>query len=265
MKRPSGAVASGSVPLRRQRAFGAWTSLGHPSITEIFANMGVDFVGIDLEHSTINQEQAQRLIAAAHASGVACFPRVASHNGEQIKRLLDSGADGIIVPMVSSMAEVKHIVDWCKYPPLGRRPYGVARAHGYGFDFDVYVKTWNSSSTIIIQIESVAGVNAVDDLLSHDAIDGAMIGPYDLAGSLGVPGQLAHPQLMEACMRVIEACLERGKGCGTHLVDPTEEDVRQAFARGYTFVVLGSDVFALWRWTERLHSLISRVRDSAGA
>src|SRR6185436_17860256 len=82
-----------SRPLSRDtRAFGAWTSIGHTSITEIFAASTVDFVGIDLEHSTISLEQARQIIAAAHAGGTACFPRISSHNGEQIKRLLDSGA-----------------------------------------------------------------------------------------------------------------------------------------------------------------------------
>ena len=149
------------MKLTRDKAFGAWTSIGHPSITEIFAASGIDFVGIDLEHSTISLEQAQRIIAAAQAGGAACFPRVASHNGEQIRRLLDSGADGIIVPMVSTTAQVQQIIDWCKYPPVGKRSYGVARAQGYGFDFDQYTKEWNGRSTIVIQIESVEAVEAI--------------------------------------------------------------------------------------------------------
>ena len=120
------------MKLTRENAFGAWTSLGHPSITEIFASSGVDFVGIDLEHSTINLEQAQQIIAAAQANGAACYPRVSSHNPEQIRRLLDSGADGVIVPMVSTADQARRIVEWCKYPPMGKRSFGVARAQGYG-------------------------------------------------------------------------------------------------------------------------------------
>ena len=116
--------------------FGAWTSLYHPSITEIFASTGVDFIGIDIEHSTISLGQTQRIIAAAHAGKTACLPRIASHNGEQIKRVLDSGADGIIVPNVATQAEVERLVEWCKYPPAGKRSYGVARAQGYGLKFD---------------------------------------------------------------------------------------------------------------------------------
>lgn len=246
--------------LNTSPAFGAWTSLGHPSITEIMTASGVDFVGIDLEHSTISLEQSQRIIAAAQAGGVACLPRVASHNGEQIKGLLDAGADGIIVPNVSTPREVEQIVEWCKYPPLGKRSYGVARAQGYGFNFEEYSASWNDRSAIIIQIESISAVEAVEDLLSHDAIDGAMVGPYDLSGSLLIPGQLSDVRVTEACAHVVEACQRRGKACGTHIIEPTQESIQQAFKAGYTFVVLASDVFVLWKWSERMRGILKAIR-----
>lgn len=244
----------------RQRVFGAWTSLGHPSITEMFTGAGVDFVGVDLEHSTISQEQAQRIIAAAQAGGSACLPRVASHNGEQIKRLLDSGADGIIVPNVTTADEVTQLVAWSKYPPLGSRSYGVARAQGYGTAFAEYTATWNSQSVVILQIESIAGVDAVPELLAQDGVDGVMVGPYDLSGSFGIPGQLADARVTAACARVIEACRRHGKACGTQLIEPTAEGVAQAFAQGYTFVVLASDVFILWKWADRMRTLVGALR-----
>ena len=247
-----------------QPVFGAWTSLGHPSITEIFTAAGVDFIGIDLEHSTISQEQAQRIIAAAQAGGAACLPRVASHNGEQIKRLLDSGADGVIVPNVSTRAEVEQCIGWSKYPPIGARSYGVSRAHGYGAGFARYAADWNARSSLIIQIESVAGVAAIDELLRYEAVDGVMIGPYDISGSMGIPGQLDHPRVTEACARVIEACRRRRKACGTQVIEPTADAVTAALAAGYTFVVLASDVFILWKWSERMRGLIAAVRQPRG-
>ena len=241
--------------------FGAWTSLGHPSVTEIFTRAGIDFVGIDLEHSTIGQEGAQQIIAAAQAGAAACLPRVSSHNGEQIRRLLDSGADGIIVPNVSTEAEVARIVEWMKYPPQGKRSYGVGRAQGYGFDFDAYVSRWNESSPLLVQIESIAGVEAVERLVSHPQVDGAMIGPYDISGSLGIPGQLSHPRVQEACGRVAEACRKQGKGCGIQLVEPDEGQVTAALGQGCTFIVLASDVFILWKWAERMKKLGSAFRE----
>jgi 2-dehydro-3-deoxyglucarate aldolase len=244
----------------RQRVFAAWTSLAHPSITEVFSRTGVDFVGIDIEHSTISQEQSQRIIAACQANRTVCLPRVASHNMEMIKRLLDSGADGMIVPMVSTPEEVGQLISWCKYPPLGKRSFGIARAQGYGFDFSDYIKNWNDSSSLIVQIESVQGVETIEKILSYEEIDGAMIGPYDLSGSLAIPGQLDHPLVVEAGKKVIDACAKFGKACGTQIVEPDMRNMEDAFSAGYTFVVLASDIFILWKWAERIKNLIASVK-----
>ena len=244
----------------RERLFGCWTSLGHPSITEIFTRTGADFIGIDLEHSTISQQQAQRIIAASQAGGVPCLPRVSSHNAEQIRRLLDSGADGIIVPNVSRIEEVHRIAEGCFYPPEGKRGYGVARAQGYGFDFDAYTSHWNRRGILLIQIESVQGVEAAEELLAHPAVDGAMVGPYDISGSLGIPGQLDHPAVQKACAQVIQACRKQGKACGTQVVEPTPARVKAALRRGYTFVMLASDVFILWKWGEAMGKLLREIR-----
>ncbi|MBI2870175.1 MAG: 4-hydroxy-2-oxovalerate aldolase [Candidatus Omnitrophica bacterium] len=241
--------------------FGAWTQFGHPSITEIFAASGFDFIGIDMEHSTIALGEAQRIIAAAHAGGAACLPRISSHNGVQASRLLDSGADGIIVPNVQTLDQVREAVSWIKYPPQGMRGFGVARAQGYGFDFDQYVSTWNARAVLVVQIESMRGVEQAEAIVSHESVQGAMIGPYDISGSLGIPGKLSHPRVREACRRVIEACRRCGKACGTQVVDPTDENVREALAEGYRFVILGADVFLLWKWGERMHAIVKTHRD----
>jgi len=248
--------------LNRQNVFAAWTSLCHPSISEIFSRAVVDFVGIDIEHSTISQEQSQRIIAACQAMGTLCLPRIASHNMEMIKRLLDSGADGIIVPMVDTPEQAEKLISWCKFPTRGKRSFGIARAQGYGFDFDDYAKNWNDASSLIVQIESVTGVENIDKILSFDEIDGAMVGPYDLSGSLGIPGQLDHHKVIEASRKVIDACARHNKACGTQIVEPDIENVKNAFSSGYTFVVLSSDVFLLWKWSEKMKHLINILGDT---
>ncbi|MFA5974915.1 MAG: aldolase/citrate lyase family protein [Elusimicrobiota bacterium] len=245
---------------KRERLFGAWTSIGHPSITEIFTRAPFDFIGIDLEHSTISQEQSQRIIAACQARQIPCLPRVSSHNAEQIKRLLDSGADGMIVPMVNTVRQRDDLVRWMKYSPVGQRSFGVARAQGYGFDFDSYTRNWNKRSPFIIQIESIEAVEVIDQLLDCEHVDGVMTGPYDMSGSLGVPGQLDHPKVRAACQKVIEACRRHGLSCGTQIVDPDAANIRRAFAQGFTFLVLSSDVFLLWKWAERMGKLIPGSR-----
>lgn len=246
----------------RERVFGAWISFGHPSIADIFARSGVDFVAIDMEHSTIDQAQAQRIIAACQEQKVPCLPRPVSHGNEMIKPLLDSGADGMIIPMVSTPEELSRVAALCKFPTQGRRSFGLSRAQGYGFDFDEYVKTWNETSSLVIQIESEDGVKNIEELASHDDVDGVMIGPYDLSGSLGVPGQINHPRVAEAADKVIKTCARYGKSCGTQLVAVDQQSIEQAFASGYTFVILSSDLFLLWKWGEQTRGLIAQLKAS---
>ena len=245
---------------KRKAVFAGWTSLGHPSISDIFARSGIDFIGIDIEHSTISYSEASQIISACHGNGILCLPRIASHSSEMIKRLLDSGADGIIAPMVNTDIEAKRLIEWCKYPPLGKRSFGIAKAQGYGFDFNAYVKDWNRSSSLIAQIESIEGVENIEKILALEEIDGVMIGPYDLSGSLNMPGRLNDPKIIKACKKVVDACKRHNKGCGTQVIDPDIDNVKNAFYSGYTFVVLASDIFLLWKWGERMKGIIGEAR-----
>jgi 2-dehydro-3-deoxyglucarate aldolase len=147
-----------------------------------------------------------------------------------------------------------------KYPPVGNRSYGVNRAHGYGWDFDEYIQTWNANSPLLIQVESIQAVENIDDLLQFDEVDGVMVGPYDISGSLGVPGQTSHPKVLEASRRVIEACARHGKSCGTQVSEANESGVTALFEMGYTYAILGSDLFVLWKWAEQMRALMGRMR-----
>lgn len=245
-----------------KKVFAGWTSLSHPSISEIFCRAGFDFIGIDMEHSTISQQEAQRIIAVCHGSGSLCIPRIASHNAEMARRLLDSGTDGLIVPMVSTAAQVREVIAWAKYPPQGRRGFGIARAQGYGFDFDAYIKTWNASSILIVQIESIEAVENIEEILSFKEIDAVMIGPYDISGSLNIPGQLTHKKVIEASRKVLKACKEFRKSCGNQVIEPSLISLKKALSDGYTFVILASDIFILWKWSEAMRLFVNRLRSS---
>lgn len=244
----------------REKMFGGWVSYAHPSITETFARAGFDFMAIDMEHSTISIEQAQRIIAASQAEGVPCMPRPVSHSNDYIKPLLESGADGMLIQMVNTPEEVEALIRLVKFPPVGNRSYGVNRAHGYGWDFDEYIQTWNKSSPFLLQVESIQAVENIDLLLQFDEVDGVMVGPYDISGSLGVPGQTSHPKVLEASRRVIEACARHGKSCGTQVSEASEAGVQALFDLGYTYAILGSDLFVLWKWAEQMHALMGRMR-----
>ncbi|MCK5579871.1 MAG: 4-hydroxy-2-oxovalerate aldolase [Candidatus Omnitrophica bacterium] len=244
----------------REKVLGAWTSFASPGITEIFAKSGVDFVGIDIEHSTISLEQSQAIITAAQAEGSLCLPRIDSHNMPMIKRLLDSGADGIIAPMVNNAGEADSIIEWTKYVPKGNRSFGIARGQGYGFDFDKNARTWNESSVIIPQIESREAAENIESILKRPDIDGVMIGPYDMSGSLGIPGQIHHKKVKDLCQHVIASCKKHKKACGTQNIEPDLNSLKKNFKAGFTFVILASDIFVLWKWAEKMKVCVAKLR-----
>lgn len=243
----------------REPVFGGWVSYTDPAITETFARAGFDFIAIDIEHTTMSLDDAKRIISAAQGEGVCCMPRPVSHSNDILKPLLEAGSDGMFIQMVQTPDEVRDLINNLKYPPLGRRSYGVNRAHGYGFDFDNYISEWNDSSLLILQIESIKAVDNIDALLSYPEVDGVMIGPYDISGSLGVPGQISHPKVREAGRVVVEAARRAGKSCCTQIADVSIDRVRDAFDQGFTFVILGSDLFVLWKWSEYIRKIIAQV------
>ena len=171
---------------------GSWITIGHPIVAEIMAQAGFDWLTIDMEHSAITIEKTQELIQIIQLSGVAPLVRVSENNPTIIKRVLDAGAYGVIVPMVNSAKDAEKAVKAVKYPPVGSRGVGLARAQGYGFDFDEYAATINEESVVIVQMEHIDAVNNLDSIVSVEGIDGCIIGPYDLSGSLGVPGEIGR-------------------------------------------------------------------------
>lgn len=245
---------------KRELMFGAWMSFAHPSIAEIFSSGDFDFLAIDMEHTTISLEQAQRIIAASQSSGVPCLPRPVSHSNDWIKPLLDSGADGIIAPLVNDFETSTNLSDLIKYPPEGKRSFGVNRAHGYGKNFEKYISEWNEDSLYIAQIESVHGLKNIDQILKTKNLDGVMIGPYDLSGSLGVPGQIQHQLVLDAEKVIIEACKRVGKSCGTQLAQFNELNIQVALSKGYTFIIASSDLFILNEWTQAATGAIELVK-----
>ncbi len=244
----------------RERVFGGWVSYREPAIAETFAKAGLDFVAIDMEHTTITTDEANRIITGVQTEGVLCLPRPVSHNNDYIKPMLEAGADGMIIPMVNTCAEAEEQVRLQKFPPLGQRSYGINRAHGYGFDFKPYIDTWNESGVLIVQVESITGVKNIKDLVKVPGLDAVMVGPYDISGSLGVPGETNHPKVLEATRCVVEACADSGISCMTQIADVQRDAVEDAFEQGYTSVILGSDLFILWKWAADMKSLISKFR-----
>ena len=245
---------------KRERVFGGWVSYREPAIAETFAKSEFDFLAIDMEHTTISIDEANRIITSVQSENCVCIPRQVSHSNDFMKPLLEAGADGIMLPMVDRVEDAEKGLQNCKFPPVGRRSFGVNRAHGYGFDFDRYIQTWNESSLYIAQVESIEGVENIDDIVNVVGLDAVMLGPYDISGSLNVPGQTNHPSVRKAGQKVIDACERAGISCITQLADVTRDNVRDAFDQGFTTIILASDLFVLWKWSENMGAIMKEAR-----
>jgi len=245
---------------QREKLFGGWISFPSPSIAEIFSYMNFDFIAIDMEHSVISLNEAQRIVAACQSNGIPCLPRPVSHSNDFFKPLLDSGADGFFISTVNNSEEGNKLIKMLKYPPEGERTYGVNRAQKYGLESVKYFNSWNDDSSIIFQIESLEGVNNIEKILDINGVDGIMIGPYDLSGSLGVPGQINHELVIEASNKVINACNKKGVSCGTQISETNKENINKIFNMGYNFVILSSDLFILSEWAKKTIKLIDSFK-----
>lgn len=244
----------------RKKMFGGWISYSHPSITETFARMDIDFIAIDMEHSTISSEEAQRIIASSQGLNIPCLPRPVSQSNDIFKPILESGCDGLIVSTVENIEQLKLIINNFKYPPIGKRPFGVNRAQGYGHNTDEYYKNWNNSSSLIIQIENVEGLKNSEELIKNKNVDGVMIGPYDLSGSLGIPGDFKNKIYEEACLKIISLSKRYKKSCGTQIANISKELIRYNNKLGFNFIVLASDLFVLTDWAKNTNKIIQKLR-----
>ncbi len=224
---------------------GSWITLNNSSIAEIMADAGFDWLCIDLEHTITDYAEAQQLILAIQSKGIKAFVRVGDNNSRIIKRILDAGADGIIVPSVNSAAEAKRAVNSIKYPPIGTRGVGLARAQGYGFGFESYRDGKAKEIKLIVQIEHINAINELDAIIQTEGVDGTFIGPYDLSGSLGKPGQWDEPEVKKA-IEIYEVTAKKyNKIMGFHVVPPNYELVEEKIKKGYNFIAFGFDAIFL--------------------
>ena len=224
-------------------SIGTWLSLPNESVAEIFSKAGYDWVVIDLEHSSININQAEQLIRVIDLAGSKPFVRLSGHSSSQIKRVLDAGAKGILAPMVETKAQIDSIISACHYPPRGNRGMGLARAQGYGEANakSEYILTNSKNIEIYAQIESVAGIANLDSILSQE-IDGYFIGPYDLSASLGNPGVFDSDAFINAEEEILRASKQHQVKAGYHLVEPNPEQIPLLVNKGYDMIAFSVDI-----------------------
>jgi 2-dehydro-3-deoxyglucarate aldolase len=198
-----------------------------------------------MEHSAITLPQAQQLIRVIELCGCVPLVRVYANDPVIIKRVMDAGAYGVIIPMVITSEEAESAVNAVKYPPMGKIGVGLARAQGYGFDFEGYKNWVNNESVVIVQIEHIQAVNNLEEILTTPGVDGFIIGPYDLSASIGFPGEFEHPEYIEALNKISKVSKQLQKPAGYHVVQPITEEIFLKIDEGYKFLAFSLDTLFL--------------------
>jgi len=221
---------------------GSWISLAHPAIAEIMANAGFDWLVVDLEHSVITIREAEELIRIIDLSGVTPLVRLTTNSPDQIKRVMDAGSHGIIVPMVNSADDAESAISAVRYPPDGNRGVGLARAQGYGVKFNNYFKSNQNDAVVIVQVEHIEAVNNLEEILSVDGVDGYLVGPYDLSCSLGIPGEFDHPEFIETVGKINSVANRLNISGGTHIVEPDVSQLKNKIEEGQKIIAYSVDI-----------------------
>jgi len=224
---------------------GSWITIPHPSIVEILANANFEWLTIDIEHSAIDMESIQTLILAIQSKNMKALVRVYDNDEIIIKRVLDAGADGVIVPMIKSKEEARKMVDSVYYPPKGKRGVGLSRAQNFGIGFEGYQKHLEKEIILIAQIEHIEAIHQIEDILSVDEIDATLIGPYDLSASMGKPGEYHLPDVKEAIEEYDKACKRLNKPMGAHVISSDFTHTQEKIDLGYSFLAFSLDFFFL--------------------
>lgn len=238
---------------------GSWVSIGHPAVAEIAAGSSVEFVTVDTEHAPLSVGDVENMLRAVDAAdgSTDAVVRVAWNDPVRIKRLLDVGADGIMVPMVETAEEAEAAVDAVRYPPDGNRGIAAARASDYGRSFEKYVATANDELAVIVQIESEQGLENAAEIAAVDGVDALFVGPADLSAAVGALGEWEAPAVTDAVDRVLSAGEDANVPVGTLAI--TEADIDRWMASGFDFLVAGVDATHIVEGHRRMQDAYSRA------
>ncbi len=229
-------------------------------IGRLAASAGAEFVIYDTEHTGWGWETVASVVATTRPSGAEAFVRVPLAQRSYISRALDTGATGLVIPMVEDARQATDVVRWATYPPDGLRgaAFGVAHddyAEGGSLD---YMRQMNSDVMIMTQIETVGGLEAVEDIAAVDGVDVLWVGHFDLTNSMGIPGQFDHPDYLAALDRVSAAAKAHGKAAGFMAQSP--EEAAMLLDRGFRILAYGGD---LWLYRAALRAGLDQTRDHA--
>ena len=227
----------------KEKPIGIFADMCSSYAVEAIGKSGFDYIIIDNEHSPIEAETSAEMIRACELSGVTPFCRIREISRPAVLKLLDVGAQGLIVPNVNTLEDVKQLVSFCKYKPIGNRGFCPSRKDGWGFDLNMSVAEtmayFNNEVLLVPQCETVGALENIEEIAATEGVDGIFVGPFDLSISMGMPGDFKNPVFLAALERVQKACCDAGKFC--ILFTGTAEGVTDGFARGFDSMTYGTD------------------------
>jgi len=229
---------------------GSWIQIPNGSIAEIMGAAGYDWVAVDMEHGSISAQQLPDLCRALELGGTLPLVRIAEAAPSLCKQALDSGAGGVIVPMIRNGKQLKTMVDACRWPPAGDRGVGFSRANLFGKSFAAYSEE-AQSPLLVAMLEDTQAVSNLHEILNVGGLDAILIGPYDLSASLGVTAQFNHPIFVETMHRLSETVSQSGVAYGVHVVEPDPIALSKRIAQGMRFIAYGIDAVFLYTSAER--------------
>lgn len=227
------------------------------STLKIAASAGAEFVLLDLEHPAWSLETMRSVIAAGAATAVVPFVRVPDAEYAYVARTLDAGAMGIMIPSCESEAEARAVVEWSKYPPLGRRGFGIPRYELEPGGVGPTLTKANAEQMVILLIETAGGLAEVERIAAVEGVDLLWIGHFDLTTSLGIPGEFGNPIFHDAVDRILAACEAAGKPLG--IMVGNVEDGRAWLERGFRCIAYGLDA---WLYEDALRAGLDALRGS---
>ncbi|MBQ2747654.1 MAG: hypothetical protein IJF28_04205 [Firmicutes bacterium] len=218
-------------------------------VIEALGYSGLDFVAVDMEHAPLSTDEVSGYLTAAKAADLPAIVRVSSGSRENILHMLDAGADGIIVPNISTVDEVKELVKHAKFMPVGERGFCPTRDGGWGFaehaqgPLTEYMDYANRNTLLLPQCETTGCLEHIEEITAIEGVDGILIGPFDLSISMGIPGEFGNPLHVAAIKRILDACKKNGK-LAMLFVGNTARG-KQAFEEGFDSVIYGLDLSVL--------------------
>jgi len=224
-----------------EKTLGLWITIESPFATELLSGEGFDWFVFDLEHSPLDMYQAQTLMQAMRGPTTPLV-RVDWNDPVPVKRALDIGAYGVVIPWVNNKEDAKKAVASCKYPPEGMRGCGPRRC---SLSDPEYLKTANAETLVIVQIETREAVNNVDEISSVDGVDVLFVGPTDLSTSYGYLGRAGEPDVQKAIDKVLETAKRKGVAAG--IFGGGGKSTLDRYNEGFQFIALGGDTALLRR------------------